>query len=108
MLMSISTVTGDGGETAILYQSQILDRRMRVPLAVMSAENYRRTDGIENRISICSFCAKIAWPAGPSQEWISADDYYAKGGSSQAGVTHGVCPECFDKSQNVWRQHPAQ
>ena len=107
MLMSISTVVCDGGETTILYQSQILDERSRIPLPILSAENYKRPYSIENRISICSFCAKILWPLGAwgtSQDWISADNYYANGGSSHVGLNHGICPECFDKSQNMWRQ----
>jgi hypothetical protein len=33
MLMSISTVNCDGGETVILYQSQTLEERLRVPPA---------------------------------------------------------------------------
>jgi hypothetical protein len=109
MLMSVSTVVCDGGETAILYQSQILDERMRVPLPILSAENYKRPYSIENRVSICSFCAKIAWPlaaGGARQDWISADEYYAEGGSSLVGLNFGICPECFEKSQNMWRQNP--
>lgn len=106
MLMSISTVICDGGETVILYQSQILEERVRVPLSILSAENYKVPHRFENQTSICSFCAKIGWPVGgesTSQEWITADSYYAKGGSSQVGLSHGICPECFDKSQNLWQ-----
>ena len=93
MLMSISTVICDGGETAILYQSQILDERVRVPLLIMSAENCKGPYSFENRTSICSFCAKIAWPVGggsASQEWIAAESYYARGGSSQVRLSHGI------------------
>lgn len=107
MLMSISTVVCDDGEAAILYQSQVLDARTRVPLGVFSAENNKLPYSIESRIAICSFCAKIAWPSetwAPSRDWISADNYYVRGGSSQVRLNHGICPECFDKSQNMWRQ----
>lgn len=107
MLMSISALACDDGETAILYQSQILDERVRVSLPILSAENRRRSYGVENQTSICSFCAKIAWPVGgenTGQDWVCADDYYAKGGTSQVGLSYGICPQCFENSQNLWRQ----
>jgi hypothetical protein len=78
------------------------------PLLILSKENREGPHSINNHTSFCSFCAKIAWPVGggsTGQEWIAADNYYARGGSSQVGLSHGICPECFDESQNRWRRN---
>jgi len=107
MLMSISSVACGHDKAAILYQSQILEERVRVPMKLFSADNHKNTYGAENQTSICSFCAKVAWPVGAesaSQDWVSGEAYYAKGGSSRVGLRHGICPGCFDKSQNLWRE----
>jgi len=107
MLMSISSVACGDDKAAILYQSQILEERVRVPMKLSPPENYKHAYGVENQTSICSFCAKVAWPVGAetaSQDWISGEAYYAKGGSSRVGLRHGICPGCFDKSQNLWRE----
>lgn len=107
MLMSISSVACGDDKAAILYQSQILEERVRVPMKLFSPENYKHTPGAENQTSICSFCAKVAWPVGvetANQDWVSGEAYYAKGGSSQVELRHGICPGCFDKSQNLWRE----
>ena len=49
-------------------------------------------------VVLCSYCQRVAWPAGfdtSGAEWIAPEEHYARGGTSQAGVSHGVCPPCF-------------
>ncbi len=103
MFMAISPIVCDDGTTAILYQSQLLCERVRVPLPILFSNKTCTTDQV---ISVCSFCAMIAWPGGDSsanEEWVSAENYYTRGGSSLVRVSHGICPACFSKSQNQWR-----
>jgi len=107
MLMSISPIQHDGDETAILYQSQVLDERVRVPMMIYSSDNCRRSHNVEDHTSICDFCSKIAWPVGSAQinqDWISAAAYYRRGGSAQVRLSHGICPACFDRSNNAWKR----
>lgn len=106
MLMSVSSFEPDNCPPLILYQSQIIDQCIRVPVPFLVAGNYNKPYDDKDLASICSFCSRVAWPIGPhrgERTWLAPEDYYAKGGSSQIVLSHGICPECFAKSAQSWR-----
>lgn len=106
MLMSISSFEPDNHPPVILYQSQIIDQRIRVPVPFLEAGNYIKPYDDNDLASICSFCSRVAWPVGPERgerTWLTADEYYEKGGSSQVVLSHGICPSCFARSAQSWR-----
>jgi len=49
----------------------------------------QRVRTLEGLLPICSFCKKIR---GESDKWTSLEHYITE--HSEAGFTHGVCPEC--------------
>lgn len=108
MLMAVSVFEPENQPPLILYQSQIIDQCVRVPVPFLVAGNYVKPYDDKSLASICSFCARVAWPIGPVRDertWLTPDEYYANGGSSQVALSHGICPECFAKSAQSWRGH---
>jgi len=100
MRMSITAVTGDGGVAAVLYQSQMLAEVRRLPLPLFSTDlraSLQRPPAPDRRVTLCAFCQRVAWPPGSddtARRWISAADYYRRGGPPDVAVSDGVCPAC--------------
>ena len=108
MLMTLSSFEPDNHPPLILYQSQVIEQRIRVPVPLFDAGNYVKPYDDKDIASICSFCARVAWPVGPERgerTWLTTDEYYGKGGSSQVVLSHGICPTCFTKSAQSSRAH---
>lgn len=52
-------------------------------------------------VTICSYCRSVAWPPAASKTertWISAEEYRRLGGRSSRTVSHGICPDCYEKA----------
>jgi hypothetical protein len=103
MRMSITAVTGNGTVMAVLYQSQMLAEVRRLPLPLFSADlrmSRQRPPPPDKVVVLCSFCQRVAWPPAAddrTQRWISAADYYRRGGPPDAAVSDGVCPTCIKR-----------
>ena len=101
MRMSITPVAGDNGIAAVLYQSQMLAEVRRLPMPLFSTDlraSLQRPAAPDRVVALCSFCQRVAWPPGPEQKtrrWISAADYYRRGGPSDGAVTDDLCPACI-------------
>lgn len=101
MLMSMSAIAGDAGQPLILYQSQLLREESRPAIPLFRALGQTRRSagsGVKPVVVLCSYCQRVAWPAGidtSGAEWIAPEVHYARGGSAEADVSHGVCPPCF-------------
>jgi hypothetical protein len=103
MRMSITAVTGESGVVAVLYQSQMLAEVRRLPMPLFSADlraSQHRPPAPDRLVALCSFCQRVAWPpeadARP-RRWISAAEYYRRGGRSDAVVSDGICPACMKR-----------
>jgi hypothetical protein len=103
MRMSITAVTADGGVAAILYQSQMLAEVRRLPLPLLSAdmrESLRRPPPPKHVVVLCSFCQRVAWPPpgdGRARRWISAVEFYRRGGPPDTAISNGICPPCIKR-----------
>jgi hypothetical protein len=107
MRMAITALRSGKELAALLYQSQLVSEIDRPPLGLFSASRLYH-DGYERpepsgpplpQVSICSFCHAAAWPLNAprdDREWIAPEVYYARGGSSEIRLSHGICPECLD------------
>jgi hypothetical protein len=42
---------------------------------------------------MCSYCLRVADPGG----WIEPEEYYARGGVSDVGISHGICLDCHER-----------
>ena len=103
MHMAISAVRGEDGVIAVLYQSQMLAEVRRLPLPLLSAEHrvsLQRPAPPERIVTLCSFCQRVAWPPGVDparRRWISAAEFYRRGGPADAAVSDGICPPCMKR-----------
>lgn len=97
MRLSVTRVESDAG-AALLYQSVLLHARERPPIEHFGAPV--RPSGAGDLLTICSLCAQVAWPKGAPadrRQWIEAPEYYRRGGEEVAALSHGFCPDCFDR-----------
>jgi hypothetical protein len=91
-----------GEDTGILYQCQVLSTTMRPPVHLIDPDRWKTTASGAPRsiVRICSYCSNIAWPpgeAGGSVVWISATEYYRRGGGDEVLLSHGICPDCHKR-----------
>lgn len=103
MRMSISAIRSDGETIAVLYQSQTLHQRSRIPMMIFSEEKWLR-EGMKyddsQILGMCSYCHDVTWPVGAHADnkvWISPDEYYRRLGTSDVVISHGICPSCFER-----------
>ncbi|MFD1379787.1 hypothetical protein [Fodinicurvata halophila] len=101
MRMSMSHLSLDGIGGAVLYQSQLLSEVARPPLNLLDPDLILGVMANERNfpiVALCSYCQKVAWPLSEhredAREWITPEDYYARGGHSDVRVSHGICPSC--------------
>jgi hypothetical protein len=106
--MNISRLC-DGDEfVALLYQTQILSEIERPPLELFALPIYNldKFEGpatVRSFVTICSFCQYVAWRVGSHEnrrEWITPEDYYMRGGTSDVSLSHGICPVCSEKFES--------
>jgi hypothetical protein len=81
----------------VLFHNVILAEVQRPPIELlMSNPEVLEEEGIET-VNMCSFCKDVEHgDDNDSREWITAEGYYHRGGSSRILLSHGVCPDCHD------------
>lgn len=104
MRMAITALPFVEDRQAILFQSTILDEQARPPVPLLEAHRLSaRLDLGDGGASVlmCSYCHAVKWEARTdgSETWVAPEDYYRRGGRSDVGVSHGICPECIDRAR---------
>lgn len=97
MRMSVTRIKSTNNHDYLLYQSILLSAVPRAPIKLFGVP-VTQDDG-DDIVTLCSICARVAWPAGSSgnREWISASEYYRRGGPEVHHVSHGFCKPCFNQ-----------
>ena len=99
--MSITPVGAEGEVTGLLFQSVILHTAARLPLDIFRFRDLNAVIGNDERpvLALCSYCQRVraSTENGQSDEWISAERYYQRGGTSDVRITHGVCDDCHSE-----------
>jgi hypothetical protein len=87
----------------VLWQSLTIGETIRPRLDLFDFAQQRRlaADGLKSWpiLGMCSYCQDVRFPAGSCDAdgaWISAEDYYHRGGDSRVRISHGLCPDCFE------------
>jgi len=51
-------------------------------------------------VKVCSYCHNVANDnhddAAPVA-WITPEEYYQRGGTSEVRLSHGICPPCYER-----------
>ncbi len=96
--LSIRPVGERGSVDGFLYQSVTLDESERPPLDIFDFEAIRKRleeDRALPLVTLCSYCQRVKDEVHTRGQWISAERYYARGGSSEVRLSHGICPPCY-------------
>ena len=106
MRMSLGLILNNGEPVGVLCQTVLIREVARVPLPLLdtlSAPAGRRLRAGLQTVVLCAFCLDVGWPPDCGEapiEWISAPDYYRRGGRSDVTISHGVCVPCYDRVLN--------
>lgn len=74
-------------------------------IKTLNTELQQRVTSLESILPICSFCKKIRKPQSDAKDpdsWQHLESYITDRTASQ--FTHGVCPDCIEKSLARKRQ----
>ena len=103
MRMSVTRLEAHGRAVGVLYQSVLLEERIRPP-----ASMWLRGSGAGSpaapTVAFCSSCARVAWrdprKVRDNVTWMSIADFHAHGGPDPASPAQHICPECKDALAN--------
>jgi len=97
MRMSISAVAEGERLAGFLFQSLLLEEHSRPPISLFDPEVI--TGILAKRkdwpfLHLCSYCQRVSM-GSETPEWIPAERYYQRGGTSEVRISHGICPTCM-------------
>lgn len=96
--MTISPLHDDKqAVVGVLFHNVILAEVQRPPIELLFENPEALEEEGVGTVSMCSFCKDVEHEdEDGAKEWITAEEYYQKGGSSRVLLSHGVCPDCKD------------
>lgn len=101
LLVMLTPVFVDGRVGRVLVQSLTINESPRPAVGLFDFGRMLQAAALDPRLPIlamCSFCQSVRHPAGSDEgdgEWVSAEAYYRRGGSSRVRISHGLCPVCY-------------
>jgi hypothetical protein len=105
LMILISPIHGGAGVERILFQSVTVIEHVRPRLELFDFAGNRSRGAAGQALpvlSMCSYCQDVRYPVGSTDQtgaWISAEDYYHRGGGSEVRISHGICPPCLDRAE---------
>ncbi len=82
----------------LLFQARIVTKTARPRLDIFDLNallTALRQQSDLPIVTMCSFCQQLRRPGSSDEDdWISAEEYYRLGGSSQVRISHGMCADC--------------
>lgn len=102
--LSVTPILGDDAVDYVLVQSIAMVERVRPYMSLFDFESLRAKHALGRDLpllTMCSYCQQVRFPAGSDEtegEWVTAEDYYRRGGVADVSISHGMCDPCFDKA----------
>lgn len=100
--MTIRPLESGGRVDSLLFQTITLRHLPRPPVSLFDFETLRAH--VMGRMSLpivkmCAYCARVTSSAEEAgePEWMAAEDYYRKGGTSEVRLSHGICDTCHGR-----------
>ena len=85
--------------TGFIFHSFYQYSWQRPPMRLYDFKRLRRL-AEENRdlpnVTMCSWCQRVQSAQIADGNYISAENYYAKGGRSDVRLSHGICEDCLE------------
>lgn len=106
LAVTVTPVYAAGQITRILVQSLAVaeQARPRMGLYDFMALNARAAASDLPVLGMCSYCQRVRHPAGSADGegvWMTAEDYYQRGGHASVRISHGMCPSCIDQAEQA-------
>jgi hypothetical protein len=107
LVVTVTPVYAAGRIAQILIQSLAVTEqaRPRMGLYDFMALNARAAATSALPIlGMCSYCQRVRHPAGSADGegvWMTAEDYYHRGGNASVRISHGICPACVDRAEEA-------
>jgi hypothetical protein len=99
MRMCITPILAGGRISGFLFQSVLLEENLRPPIDLFDPQVLMAELAAARQLPIlkmCSYCQFVAAPSvSVDAEWVSAETYYRRGGTSEVRMSHGICPGCM-------------
>lgn len=102
--ITVTPIVNGHGVEHVLFQSLTVAEQQRPPIDLFDFAAIERRPCAHALpiLAMCSYCQAVRYPLGADEEdddgqWITAEDYYHRGGHAQVRLSHGVCPPCFDE-----------
>lgn len=95
--LAMTPLRTEAGVEGIIFHAQTLSEESRPPLPIYDFKAIAAKLGSMAALPIvtmCSFCQRLRWGDASAGEWISAEEYYHRGGGSDVRISHGLCPAC--------------
>lgn len=91
--MSIRPLLKDSTVVRVVFHNVEMSVAQRPPINLLLN---RTAEGESfDALSICSFCKQVRSASDPRfPRWISAEDYYRRGGDSRVLLSHSICEDC--------------
>ena len=90
--MSLTALTLEGARMGVIHHCIALSESER-PLVAILQNPLARTVQDRPLIRMCSYCLRIC----DTPAWIEAEEYYQRGGRSEVDISHGICPDCYQR-----------
>ena len=106
MHMSMRLIQDEQDKAGILYHSILVNQVPRVPIPLFASQlslSHHPEEGGLPIVVMCAFCQNVGWPphhGATPNEWISAAEYYRRGGGSDVLISHGACEPCVERVLN--------
>jgi hypothetical protein len=103
LLVMLTPVFADGGVNRVLVQSLTLNETARPAIGLFDFSRLLQVAALDPSLPIlamCSFCQNVRHPAGADEDegdWVTAEAYYRRGGSTRVRISHGLCPVCYER-----------
>lgn len=107
LLITVTPVFAGEKIDGLLWQSLTISETARPPVDLFDFAALRARLERERNVPIltmCSYCQQVRYPIGSSDadgEWISAPEYYRRGGGSRVRISHGLCEHCLERAEEA-------
>lgn len=100
---SIRPVFSENDCTGFVFQSVEQHSRQRPPVHLFNFKMLNQLaleDPTLPVVQMCSWCQRVNYDPVSGGDWISAEDYYAKGGRTNVRISHGICDDCLETTSD--------
>lgn len=104
MRLSIRPVREQDETVGFLFQSVLLNSEDRPRIDLFDfkdRKSYHSESDARPTITMCSYCQRVRADDVDSGTWLEPEAYYARGGSSQVRISHGICDACLAQASNT-------